>query len=135
MELVFRNNLLLADEEAGFRRTSFGPPPEAGADNEPDGNPPLAGGVGAGVPDGVASFPLTPAICDANFADGCNTPADDPPMLLLLARAASSLARASASISFCNVAFALSKRLEETSPPAEANPSPLCLLLLCQWMN
>mmetsp|Transcript_22152 Transcript_22152/g.39849 ORF Transcript_22152/g.39849 Transcript_22152/m.39849 type:complete len:86 (-) Transcript_22152:75-332(-) len=80
----------LADAVDGFRNTSFGPPDEVF--NPFSLSPPLTGGVGIGVPVGVESLPLAPDICDANLAEGCNTPAEDAPPL---ARPASNLLRAS----------------------------------------
>mmetsp|Transcript_26207 Transcript_26207/g.44690 ORF Transcript_26207/g.44690 Transcript_26207/m.44690 type:complete len:225 (-) Transcript_26207:729-1403(-) len=61
-ELPFLRSRELAEVVAGFRSTSFGPPDDGGFNNPLVFNPPLAGGVGMGVPTGVARRPLVPAI-------------------------------------------------------------------------
>mmetsp|Transcript_12270 Transcript_12270/g.28896 ORF Transcript_12270/g.28896 Transcript_12270/m.28896 type:complete len:218 (+) Transcript_12270:713-1366(+) len=107
----------------GLRRTSLGPPAlDGGRSKPPDAvfSPPLGGGVGAGVPTGVDSLPLAPVICDASFADGCNTPAVPPPAL---ARAASSLARASSCAPRATAASALSR--SELAPAASSAFTPV----------
>ena len=92
---------------------------------------PLGGGVGAGVPEGVASLPFAAVFSDASLPVACNTPPDDPP--LFAARAASNFARASASISFCIEALAFASK----SPPdvVDAVPSLLFVSLSNEVMR
>ena len=118
-ELLFFNSLLLAEVDAGLRKMSRDPPD--GGFNAPVDKPPLAGGVGAGVPDGVANLPFAAVFSDASFPEASMTPPPEEPPLLA-ARADSNLARASASISLCIVAFALASK---SPPAADAVPSPL----------
>jgi hypothetical protein len=118
-----------AADAAGVRRTSFAPPPDDGGGatpslspfDDPPISPPLAGGVGMGVPVGVARRPLVPDIWEANFAVGWSTPADacPPPCPF---RAALSLSLASSSASLLMTASAPSSSVLDRAAPSSSPP-------------